>query len=252
MGELEGRVAIVTGAGRGILRASALALAGAGAAVMAIDIDEAGATQTAAVIGGAGGHALGRHCDVTNRAQVDAAVGAAVSAFGRVDIVVNGATVFRMHPFEEQTEEDLMQAWRVNVLGTFNCMQAAFPHLRAQGYGKIVNFGSGAATSGAPGQASYAAAKEGVRGLTRTAAREWGRHGIRVNSLIPMAVTPGFENAVRELGRDLGAMASAVPLGRLGDPARDVAPVVVFLASAASDFMTGRTLFADGGQAGYL
>ncbi|MDB5971387.1 MAG: 3-oxoacyl-(acyl-carrier-protein) reductase [Hydrocarboniphaga sp.] len=251
---LQGKTAIVAGGGQGIGQASALALAQAGAAIVVLDINDAGLADTANRIEHAGGRCLPQRCDITRRDQVDAAIALAAGTFGSVDILFNSAMLIRAKPLEEQTEADLLDVLKVNLFGPFNAMQACFPYLKQRG-GKIINCGSASGTMGVVLHSTYAAAKEGVRGLTKSAANEWGQYGINVNAIMPLALTP---SARADLGRagDLDAqvrqIASHIPMRRFGDPARDIAPVVVFLASPASDYISGRSLFVDGGGGSFL
>jgi NAD(P)-dependent dehydrogenase (short-subunit alcohol dehydrogenase family) len=253
MGTLEGKSAVIAGAGQGIGQAVARLFAREGASVALLDINEEGLADTDALVAGEGGPAVVSRCDVTNRADVDAAVDAAIGAHGKVDILVNTPMIMHLALLQDQTEEALMGSLRVMVLGVFNTMQACFPSMRKSAGGRVINFGSGAATNGAPGFSTYAAAKEAVRGLSNTAANEWGRYAITVNSIIPWAQTPSFWTALEaDSSVTLEDMAASSPLGRAGgDPLTDIAPLVAFLAGEGGNFITGRTLFADGGQAGF-
>lgn len=247
MGLLDGKVAFVTGAGQGLGEGTAHALASDGAAVVIADISSENARKVADNLTAAGHAALAVTCDVRDRTSVDAAVAATVSAFGTLDILVNNAMTLRFVPFEDATSDDLLDTYRSSVLGTFNCMQACFPHLRERG-GKVVNFGSNAGTEGGAGMATYAAAKEGVRGLTKAVATEWGKYDITVNVVVPTGASPAWEQVKADLTADqLDAMLER-PIKRMGDPVDDVGRIVVFLSSPYSDYMTGRTLFADGGK----
>ncbi|MGW0043605.1 SDR family NAD(P)-dependent oxidoreductase [Rhodococcus sp. NPDC003348] len=247
MGLLDGKVAFVTGAGQGLGEGTAHALAADGAAVVVADISAGKADRVAADLIAAGHAALAVTCDVRDRASVDTAVAATASAFGTLDILVNNAMTLRFAPFNEATADDLLDAYQSSVLGTFNCMQACFPHLRERG-GKVVNFGSNAGTEGNATMATYAAAKEGVRGLSKAVAAEWGQYGITVNVVVPTGTSPAWEQVKTGLtAEQLDAMLER-PIKRMGDPVHDIGRIVVFLSSPYSDYMTGRTLFADGGK----
>lgn len=251
---LDGKTAFVAGGAQGIGQATAIAFAEEGAAVFVVDLNEAGLTDTAVKIKQAGGRCLTQRCDVTQRAQVDAAVAMATKTFGGVDILFNSFLLIRIKPLELQTEADLMDTLRVNVLGSFNTMQACFPYMKQHG-GKIINCGSGSGTNGVVTHSTYAAAKEAVRGLTKSAANEWGQYGINVNAIMPLANTPSAMAAIKELG-DVDTMYQQLsmnnPMRRIGDPKQDIAPVVVFLASPASNYVTGRSLFVDGGGGSFM
>ncbi len=248
MGRLENKVAVVTGAGRGLGRGIALELAREGAAVVIAELDPKSAERSAREIEAQGGRALAVATDVRQRAQVDAAVAAAEQAFGTIDILVNNAQLQRQQvSFEDTTEDDMDVVLGSGVIGTFHFMQACFPLLRRRG-GKIVNVASAAGLLGYPGWTSYAVSKEGIRALTKVAAREWGRHKINVNVICPVAETPSFAEWSRKHPDLAKAMIDAIPLGHVGDPEADIGRAVVFLASSDSDFVTGLTMMVDGGQ----
>lgn len=248
MKRLADRVAIVSGAGQGVGRGIALALAREGAAVLIAELDAEKASRTAGEIEALGERARAVATDVRHRAQVEAAVAAAVESFGGVDILVNNAqTQHPPLPFEETTAADMESVVASGVLGTFHFMQACFPWLRRRG-GKIINLASAAGLMGHAGFTSYAVAKEGIRALTKVAAREWGPHGIHVNVICPLAETPGSQAWSRAHPDRARAMLRTIPLGRLGDPETDIGRAVVFLASPDSDYVTGLTMMIDGGQ----
>lgn len=248
MTKLQDKVTIVTGAGRGLGRAYALELAREGAAVVVAELDPDTAADTAREIETQGGRALAVPTDVMQRDQVRAAVAAAEQAFGRIDILVNNAQIQRQQvSFEDTTDDDMEVVIGSGVLGTFYFMQACFPLLKRAG-GKVINVASAAGLAGTAGWTSYAVAKEGIRALTKVAAREWGTHGINVNVICPIATTPSYEQWSEnnpELARE---MLDTIPLGRMGDPASDIARAVVFLASSDADYVTGLTMMVDGGQ----
>jgi NAD(P)-dependent dehydrogenase (short-subunit alcohol dehydrogenase family) len=246
---LKGKVAFITGAAQGLAAGCATAFADQGARLACVDVNSPGAEKVSNEIVSRGGDAIALHCDVSDRRQVDAAVTAAVEEFGQLDILVNAAMTQRLVPFAMSSEDDLHDAYRSSVLGTYNCMMACFPHLKESG-GRVINFGSAAGTSGIPHMATYAAAKEAVRGLSKAVAVEWGPDNIKVNVICPTGSSPAFERWAADTGPErVAAVLKAFPLGRMGDPVHDIGGVAVFLASHLSDYMTGRTLFADGGQA---
>jgi NAD(P)-dependent dehydrogenase (short-subunit alcohol dehydrogenase family) len=249
MGLLKDKVALITGAAQGLGAGSATAFTRQGARVACVDINSAGAQKVAAELVADGGEAIALHCDVSDRGQVDASVVAVIREFGRLDVLVNAAMTQRLVPFEMSTEEDLYDAYRSSVLGTYNCMMACFPHLK-ESAGKVINFGSAAGTGGQARMATYAAAKEAVRGLSKAVAAEWGVHDINVNVVCPTGTSPAYEKWAASAGPErVAAALKSYHLRRMGDPVSDIGGVVVFLASSLSDYMTGRTLFADGGSA---
>ena len=249
MGKLDGKIAIVTGAGQGIGRGVALALAKEGASVVLADIQEAACQRTANDIRAIGAHALPVTCDVSRRDQVKAVVAAAVKEFGTVDILVNAAQAMRKDVlFQDTTDADMALALGSGLMGTFYFMQECLPHLKQHG-GKIINFGSAAGLEGHRGWAAYAAAKEGIRALTRVACHEWARYKINVNAVCPLASSPNIEEWSKANPEMLKHLLAAVPLRRFGDCENDIGRAVVFLSCSDSDYITGQTLMVDGGQA---
>lgn len=243
MSDLEGKVAIVTGAARGIGAACAAALVAGGARVLLTDVLEEEVRRTAAVLGD---HARFAPLDVADAAAWDAAVRAAEDAFGPVGILVNNAGIFLTGSVEEAQESDLRRTFEVNQLGVFLGMQAVAGPMRATGGGSIVNVSSSAGLVGVPGAIAYSSSKWAVRGLTRGAALDLAPAGIRVNSVHPGLVdTPIFDGFPPEA---LQAMTQALPMPRLGTP-EEIAALVVFLASDAASFCTGAEFAADGGYA---
>ncbi|EYT81450.1 oxidoreductase [Streptomyces sp. Tu 6176] len=242
---LLGRSAIVTGGASGIGGAVTRLLAARGARVVVVDLQEEAGRAVAEELGDAVVFLRG---DVSDRRVADTAVATAVERFGALDVLVNNASVSRQKPFEEQTDDDWDLAMDTGLYATRNFMLAALPELKKSAHASVVNFGSGAGLNGQPNQASYAAAKEAIRGLSRVAANEWAPYGIRVNVVCPMALTAGVAQWAEAHPEQYASSAAAVPLGRFGDPDRDVAPVVGFLAGDDSRYMTGQTVMADGGS----
>lgn len=248
MGKLESKTAIVTGAGQGIGRGLALELAREGAAVVIAELDAETCPKTAEEIKSIGGKALAVICDVSKRDQVEATVSAAVKEFGTVDVLVNNAQSMRNQVLlEDTTDEDMALALESGLWATFYFMQACFPCMKKNG-GKVINFGSAAGLDGYAEWGAYAAAKEGIRAITRVAAHEWGQYRINVNAICPLANTPKMKLWAEAFPDNYEWMVSRIPLGRLGDCERDIGRAVVFLASSDSDFVTGHTLMVDGGQ----
>jgi NAD(P)-dependent dehydrogenase (short-subunit alcohol dehydrogenase family) len=249
VGRLEGKVAIVSGAGRGVGRGVAVALAKEGAAVSIAELDPESGPEAAAELRMLGARSLSVECDVSQRSAVEAAVAATVAEFGTVDILVNNAQYLDRidMPFEDLSEADMRRQFDSGVIGTFSFMQACFPHLR-HGGGKVVNMASGAGVFGMEHFASYAAAKEAIRGMSRVAAREWGRYGINVNIICPSVPSPAVLDWMSRQTPDSPVAGQMPAIPRAGEAEADVGRVAVFLASADSDYMTGHTLMVDGGS----
>lgn len=249
MRRFEGRAAVVTGGGAGIGRAVCLSLAAEGARVLVADIDESSASAVANELGEAHGvDAIGVGVDVGEKEEVVGMIDTAGDRFGVVDILVNnawgGGALGRL---ESKTDSLLLHGIQIAYFGPFWAMQRAFPLMRAQHRGNIINMCSLNGVNAHVGTTEYNCAKEALRTLTRTAAREWARYGIVANAVCPGAKTAAFA-AVAKANPELAAVAdSANPMGRLGDPETDIAPVVAFLASDDARYLTGNTLFVDGG-----
>jgi NAD(P)-dependent dehydrogenase (short-subunit alcohol dehydrogenase family) len=249
MGKLDGKVAIVTGAGQGIGRGVSLALAKEGGSIVLADMQEASCQRTANEIKAIGARALPVTCDVSRRDQAKAVVGAAVKEFGTVNILVNVAQAMRNDvPFQDTTDEDMALALGTGLMGTFHFMQECFPYMKKHG-GKIINFASAAGLEGHSNWTAYAAAKEGIRALTRVACHEWGQFKINVNVVCPMAGSPHLLEWGKSNPGMLDLIVAMIPLRRMGDCENDIGRAVVFLASSDSDYITGQTLMVDGGQA---
>ncbi len=241
---LEGKVAIVTGGASGIGGAVTRSFLKRGARVVAVDIDADAGTSLVQEFGDDVASITG---DVSDPTMPHLAVAMAVEQFDRLDAVINNAHASRKALFEETTQEMWDLSFNTGLWATRNFMLAAHEELKKT-KGSVVNFGSGAGLSGNANEASYGAAKEAIRGLSRVVANEWALDEIRVNVVCPMAMTGGVEQW-REAYPDAYATAEAkIPLGRFGDPETDVAPIVAFLCSDDSRYMTGQTLMADGGS----
>ncbi len=250
MGGLESRIAIVTGAGRGIGRGVALALAEAGASLGLIDIDGETVAETADLVRRAGGSALAIEGDVALRSDCARVIDATVAEFAGLDVLVNNAAWtptpgLRLIEFDDETFGRVLAT---NLWATFYCMQLAHPHFMARGRGTIINFASGSGTIGNEAQGAYAAAKEGIRGLSRTAAREWGPQGIRVNVVCPFANSPGMLDWAALDPEGHAAAIEQIPLRRVGDCHDDIGRVCVFLAGDDAAYVTGQTMWVDGGS----
>jgi NAD(P)-dependent dehydrogenase (short-subunit alcohol dehydrogenase family) len=240
---LRGRVAVVTGAGSGIGRATALRFAAEGAHVVVNDIDEARAADTAGLVTAGGGSAVAVAGDVADAADVDELVATAVRRHGRLDVMHNNAGYGVPSRVADITDDELDLMLRVHVHGTVHGTRAALAVMIEQGGGSIVNTASNAALGHPTGRASYGAAKAAVVSLTRSTAVENGRFGVRANAICPGPIlTPAFER----FAPDLDYYAAQVPMRRLGDP-EDVAALALFLASDESRYLTGAAISIDGG-----
>jgi NAD(P)-dependent dehydrogenase (short-subunit alcohol dehydrogenase family) len=244
---LVGKRAVVTGAGQGVGRGIALALAKEGAAVVVAGRTLDKVERTAEEIRAIGGESLAVRCDVGAAADVDRLFGDTVPAVGGLDILVNNAqSVPPNRRLQDVPIDDVELALGTGPVATLRCMQAGFPHLRERG-GSIVNLGSNTAIEGAPLFGAYAMAKEGIRGLSRVAAREWGRFGIRVNVICPFGDSPSaveFNEAHPDAAK---AILRSTPLGRMGDCEQDIGRAVAALVSDGMSYLTGATVMLDGG-----
>jgi len=247
MGRLEGKTIIVIGGAQGIGRGCVLAAAAEGARVVVGDINETGARAVADEASGRGLTAIGSSVDVVDRATVDALVGLALDEYGQLDGLVNLAYWHKgAVSLAELEVDDLAHELHVDVVGCLVAMQAVYPHLTERG-GSIVNFSSAAGVEGLAERAAYSAAKAGVRLLSRTAALEWGRHQIRVNTVCPFSMSESLVAAVAAGTVDQAHLDGLSPLGRPGDPERDIGAGVAFLLSEDARYVTGQTIALDGG-----
>lgn len=244
---LEGKVAIVTGGAGGIGRAITRVFSHEGAKVLFVDISDEHGIALEREIADAGGTAKFLNVDIAQPESATTIRDAAVEAFGRIDVLVNNAHASRQASLLEHTQEMFDISFGTGFYPTVHLMQACYPQLK-ESKGSIVNFGSSSGLEGMPTQASYAAAKEAIRGVSRVAANEWAADGIRVNVLCPFAATEGVVAWQKAFPERAAATVAKVPLQRIGDPETDIAPVALFLASDDSKYMTGQTLMADGGS----
>jgi NAD(P)-dependent dehydrogenase (short-subunit alcohol dehydrogenase family) len=247
-GELEGKVALVTGASAGIGRESALALASAGARVVVSDVVVEGGEETVAGIQAAGGEATFVRADVSQTAEVEALVGQTVETYGRLDCAHNNARIEGdMAPTADCAEANWDRTIAINLKGVWLCMRSEIPQMLRQGGGVIVNTASVAGLVGFANLPAYVASKHGIAGLTKTAALEYAEQGIRVNAVCPGVIHTAMIDRI--VGGDAEAEAQFTalePVGRMGLPA-EVAQVVVWLCSDAASFVTGVAMPVDGG-----
>ena len=258
MGKLSGKVTVVTGAGRGIGRAIAIVYAREGARVVVASRTPANVDRVVDEIRAEGGEAIGVPCDVGRRDDVFDLIRRSVADLGTVDVLVNNAQGFgtqaeprtsTVYTAVEDTDDAVVEyTFRTGALGTLWGMQAAFPVMKEQGQGKIINFTSTSGMLGTTGNTAYNMTKEAVRALSRTAANEWGQHGINVNVISPTLRTDAFEAWEQDRPEFVRALRESLPMRRLGDPIIDGGPLAVFLACSDSDFITGMTFMLNGGK----
>jgi 3-oxoacyl-[acyl-carrier protein] reductase len=244
MALLAGRTAIVTGGAQGLGYAIAEVFVAEGARVMLGDLDLERNRAAAEALGGDDA-ARAVRCDVTSPAEVDALVAAAVEQFGRLDVMVNNAGITRDATLRKMTEEQFDEVIAVHLKGTWNGTRAAAAVMREQGSGAIINMSSISGKVGLVGQTNYSAAKAGIVGLTKAAAKELAHLGVRVNAIQPGLIRSAMTEAMPQ--RIWDAKLAEVPMGRAGDP-REVATVALFLASDLSSYMTGTVLEVTGGR----
>ena len=248
MKKLQGKVAIVTGGGQGVGLGIATALAHAGADIVLTGRTAEKVQAAAEGLKQLGVRAIAVGADVSKRESAVKVAAEAMKAFGRIDILVNNAqSTSTGVKLEDLTDEQ----WELNIksglFGSFYFMQACLPHLKVNG-GKIINLGSREGIYGTAGFGAYAATKEGIRALTRVAAREWGAYNIQANLICPAALSPAAIEYFKAKPEMRDYYINQIAAGRFGDPEKDIGAVAVFLASPDSDYMTGQTLNVDGGQ----
>jgi NAD(P)-dependent dehydrogenase (short-subunit alcohol dehydrogenase family) len=243
---LTGKVAIVTGGAQGVGRGICLAMIKEGAKILFVDrLEEQGRATLQELK--AIGEAVFMPFDLADRARLGEIVDTTVETFGKLDVLVNNAQAARMVPIAEMDDEVVNLAMDTGFWPTLKLMQAAFPQLK-ENRGKVINFGSSAAMDGLPTHGSYVAAKEAIRGISRVAANEWGPLGITVNTVCPSANSPGRIIWQERNPEQFNAALQRIPLRRVGDCEDDIGRVVVFLASADSDYITGQTIMVNGGS----
>ena len=242
MGKLDGKIAIVTGAGQGIGRGIAEKLAAEGATVVVTDVNEQTAKEAAEAVGG-----VGIHADVTSRESVEAMVEQVQAQFGRIDVLVNNAGWGKVGPFVDSDPADWDRVIAINLYGVLHTNKAVLPIMAAQGAGSVVNLASDAGRVGSSGEAVYSAAKGGIIAFTKTIAREMARHQVRANAVCPGPTdTPLFASIGGDNPKLREALIRAIPMRRLAQPT-DLANVVAFLASDEAAYVTGQTVSVSGG-----
>ncbi|WKN61044.1 3-oxoacyl-ACP reductase family protein (plasmid) [Rhodococcus opacus] len=247
MTSLEGKVAIVTGAGRGLGRSMAHALVEAGAAVTVAARTGTELDSFVEEVKAAGGQALACPTDITDEASVERTVEATVETFGRVDILVNNSGIVASTPLVEQSAEEWDRVVATNLRGTYLATKAVGRHLLAQKSGKVVNIASNFALQGVANHAAYSASKAGVIAFTRSMAIEWARYGIQVNAIAPGYFATALNAEMRDDADALASVVRAIPARRLGEP-DELKPWLLLLAGGDSNFMTGEVIVIDGGQ----
>jgi NAD(P)-dependent dehydrogenase (short-subunit alcohol dehydrogenase family) len=248
-GRLDGKVVVITGAGQGIGAGIARRFAREGARIVVAELNAETGPRTVGQVHELGGRAVFVRTDVGVKEQAQGCVQAAVDEWGRVDVLINnawgGGTQKRL---EWKTDDDMEHGWRVGTMSGFWTMQAAFPHMRDQGGGSIINICSLNGVNAHVFTVEYNAAKEALRTITRTAAVEWGRHQIRSNAICPNAATEAFLAFQRSSPENAAQLLALNPMGRAGDPEEDIGGAALFLASDDARYVNGNTLFVNGGS----
>lgn len=250
MQRFESRTVVVTGGGGGIGGATARRLAAEGAKVAVFDMNLDAAEKVAAAVRAGGGQAAAFQCDITDRAQVDAAVAASEAQLGPIDVLVNNAGWDIFKPFVKTVPAEWEKLIAINLTGALHMLHAVLPGMVERGYGRVVNVASDAARGGSSGEAVYAACKGGLVALSKTLAREHARHNITVNVVCPgptdTALLAGVAEGARDPAKLIEAFKSAIPLGRLGQ-GNDLASAIAYLGSDDASFVTGQVLSVSGG-----
>lgn len=249
MGKLEGKVALITGAGQGIGQGIALALAKEGAVIAVAGRTESKLHTTCGLLADIGVRGEAVVCDVSKKDDITAAVDRTAELFGGIDILVNNANDCKPGPLLSVLDEDFERSFATGPLATLRMMQASYPHMNSRGGGVIINMVTSAAVRwDASNYGAYGSIKEGMRSLTRAAACEWGKDNIRVLNVAPHAKTPALQWWMDKNPEEAAAFVAGIPLGRVGDPETDIGRAVVFLVSEDAGYLTGATIPLDGGQ----
>ncbi len=243
---LRDKVAVVTGAGKGLGKSMAIALAESGACVAVVSRTQSAVEDTAKEIRDNGGNALPLVVDVTKEVEVVGMVERVMSEYQSIDILVNNVGAYKGGPFIESTVEDWKKMMNINLTGTYLCSKIIGMRMIEKQRGKIINVSSALGVLGASGSSAYCVSKGGVIQLTRALAVEWAKYNINVNSIAPYSMETETTKSMMEDEKIKKAVLSKIPLKRLGQPS-DLSGVVVFLAASASDYITGQVIFVDGG-----
>ncbi|WP_430331688.1 SDR family NAD(P)-dependent oxidoreductase [Rhodococcus sp. ACT016] len=250
MGKLEGKVALITGAGQGVGQGVAFALAKEGARIAVSGRTESKLIDTCEAIAAFGGVAEPVVADVSDADDITRAVDTTAALFGGVDILINNASLNPLGPINDLKPEVLERAYNSGPVATLRTMQACYPYMKERGGGAIVNMVSSVAVRwDASGYGGYASVKEAVRALTRAAACEWGVDNIRVNAVAPHAMSPGLQRWTEARPEEAAAFVASIPMRRIGDCETDIGNAVAFLVGPDSAYLTGATIPLDGGQA---
>ncbi|PBC42877.1 3-oxoacyl-ACP reductase [Rhodococcus sp. ACPA4] len=249
MGTLDGKVALITGAGQGIGQGIALALAKEGAEIAVAGRTESKLHTTCGLLADIGARGEVVVCDVSKKDDITAAVDRTVELFGGIDILINNANDCKPGPLLSVLDEDFERSFATGPLATLRMMQASYPHMNSRGGGVIINMATSAAVRwDASNYGAYGSIKEGMRALTRAAACEWGKDNIRVLNVAPHAQTPALQWWMDKNPEEAAAFVAGIPLGRVGDPETDIGRAVVFLVGEDAGYLTGATIPLDGGQ----
>ncbi|SEN03865.1 NAD(P)-dependent dehydrogenase, short-chain alcohol dehydrogenase family [Mesobacillus persicus] len=246
MGKLQDKVVIITGGAAGIGSGMAKSMVKEGAIVTIVDLNEETGKSMEKELQTISPQSMFLKANLMDQENLGNIVTTVVEKYGRLDVLVNNAHASKQKTIEETTKEDLDLSFGTGFYPTFYLMQAALPYLK-ESKGNVINFASGAGLNGHETQAAYAAAKEAIRGVTRVAANEWGRFGINVNIISPIANSPGVEAWAKAQPEYYEEVKSRIPLGYFGDIEKDIGRVAVFLASEDSQYITGQTIMVDGG-----
>ena len=247
MDRLKDKVVIVTGGAGGIGLGMSKAMAKEGAIIAVVDVNEEAGQASLKVLQEISPKSMFLKADLMDRDKLPTIITTVAEAYGKIDVLVNNAHASKQVTIEETTQADLDLSFGTGFYPTFYLMQAALPYLK-ETKGNVINFASGAGLAGHETQGAYAAAKEAIRGISRVAANEWGRFGINVNIISPIADSEGVQAWAKAQPEYYENVRSKIPLGRFGDVEEDIGRVAVFLASEDSKYITGQTIMADGGS----
>ncbi len=246
MGKLEGKVIIITGGAGGIGLGMAKAMAKEGAVLAIVDVNEEAGKASEKILQEISPESMFVQADLLDRENLPNIIQTVIDRYGKLNVLVNNAHASKQKMLEDTTQQDLDLSFGTGFYPTFYLMKAALPYLK-ETQGNIINFASGAGINGDETQGAYAAAKEAIRGITRVAANEWGRFGINVNLISPIANSEGVQAWKKAQPEYYEAVVQKIPMGRFGDVEKDIGRVAVFLASEDSSYISGQTIMVDGG-----